>query len=133
VVEWKDKIVEVEKEKVVHERPTVSINSLKVTLIRVIDADTAVFDIELPLHLKMIDQHIRCTGYDGFELSEVNGLAAKQAFEDLLKDSDIYIIIDPKEKDNFGRILAAVFCRKNDKIIPVAEYMTSHSFSKPTK
>lgn len=133
IIEYKDRVVE--KEKIVEKKvaPTITVNALKVTLIRVIDADTAVFDVELPLHIKLIDQHIRCTGYDGYELSEVKGLAAKEAFENLLKDAEIFIMVDSKERDNFGRILASIFSRKNDKVIKISDVMIENGFAKESK
>jgi hypothetical protein len=81
IVEWKDKIVQVEKEKVVHERPTVSVNTVKVTVTQVTDGDTIHAEIELPLGVKLINQRIRCLGYDAYELSELKGPLDYDAWE----------------------------------------------------
>lgn len=133
--ELEAKVIEKEKvvEKIVKQTPTVSVDTLKLSLIRIIDADTFVADVYLPLSITLEDQHIRCLDYDGVELNDVKGLAAKNELESLLTDSDIFIMVGEQknERDSFGRILGRAYCRKQDKIIPVSEWMKSKGYSKP--
>lgn len=127
----KEKVVEVEK--IVKQTPTVSLNTLKASVVRIIDADTFVADLCLPLDITLEDQHIRCLGYDGYELSEVKGQAAKQELEALFKDGEIFIMVGEQKRDSFGRVLAQVYCRKQDKVISAESWMVEHNFVKPTK
>jgi hypothetical protein len=133
IVEWKDKIVQVEKEKVVHERPTVSVNTVKVTVTQVTDGDTIHAEIELPLGVKLINQRIRCLGYDAYELSELKGLDAKNELEAICKDGEVFGMTAEHTHDSFGRVLLRLFVRKNDKVIDVANDMTQRGFVKPEK
>lgn len=130
-----EKIVEkvIEKEKVVRDRPTIAVNSLRVIPIRVIDADTLYATVELPLSVTLVNQRIRCLGYDAYELSEVNGLAAKKEFETLLASGQAYGMTGDRPFDDFGRCLLSIYIRKDNEVISVADWMKEHKFVKPPK
>lgn len=129
------KVIEKEKvvEKIVKQTPTVSVDTIRVNLTSVTDGDTVKATLDLPLNVTLVDQRVRCLGYDAYELSEVNGLAAKEGLASLLEGGDIFGMTDRRSFDDFGRVLLHLYVRKNDKIIDVATWMQEQQFAKPPK
>ena len=135
--QWEPKTQVVEKEKVVEkivkQTPTVSVDTIRVNVTSITDGDTCRATLCLPLNVTLVDQRVRCLGYDAYELSEVNGLAAKEGLASLLDGGDVFGMTDRRPFDDFGRVLLHLYVRKNDKIIDVATWMKEHQFVKPPK
>lgn len=126
-----EKIVEVEK--IVKQTPTVCVDMIKVMVTSVTDGDTVRATLDLPLNVSLVDQRIRCLGYDAYELSELKGLEAKNELATLLADGEVFGMTDKDNFDSFGRVLLHLYVRKNDKVIDVAKWMEEHHFVKPNK
>lgn len=89
-------------------------------LIRVIDGDTVVLEIDLGFRCSIHDQHVRLLGVNTPELNGPNGLQAVDAklFTTLwFRDAPTVYIESyrDRELDSFGRILARVF-REGDPV-----------------
>lgn len=98
---------------------------------RVIDGDTIVGDIVLPWKVTLRDQHIRCLGYDAWEMRDLKGLAARKALVDLLKDGELYGSYDKdNDIDNFGRPLSYLYVKKGDTFTDIALYMENNGHCK---
>ena len=130
-----EKVIEKETivEKIVRQTPTVSVNTLRVIPTRIIDGDSLHCSIELPLSITLVDQRIRCLGYDAYELSELNGLSAKKELETLLDGAEVFGMTDKDQFDDFGRVLLHLYCRKGNQVIDIAKWMEEHKFTKPLK
>lgn len=89
-------------------------------LIRVIDGDTVVLEIDLGFRCRIHDQHVRLLGLDTPELhgpDALKGIAA-QMFTTTWFRSSATVYIESyrdQEQDSFGRILARVF-REGDPV-----------------
>ncbi|CUS39352.1 conserved hypothetical protein [Candidatus Nitrospira nitrificans] len=81
---------------------------------RVVDGDT----------IRVGGERIRLRGIDTPELSELQGPAAKQRLEELLRSGAIRI--EPHGRDVYNRLLADVFVNEQN----VAEILRSEGFSK---
>jgi endonuclease YncB( thermonuclease family) len=82
--------------------------------VRVVDGDT----------IRIGSQRIRLRGIDTPEMSELQGPAAKQRLEELLRGGSIRI--EPHGRDVYDRLLADVFVNGQN----VAEILRSEGFSK---
>ena len=107
---------------------TITGSQIPVKVIRVIDGDTYVADVELPLSVILQKQRIRCLDYDAYELSTPKGKEAKLELEKLLTDAHVYIILYGVERDNFGRILGKTFSVKGQDTIDIEQWMKEHGF-----
>jgi endonuclease YncB( thermonuclease family) len=87
---------------------------LSTLLVRVVDGDT----------IRIGSQRIRLRGIDTPEMSELQGPAAKQRLEELLRGGSIRI--EPHGRDVYDRLLADVFVNE----LNVAEILRSEGFSK---
>lgn len=128
VVEWKDKIVE--KEVVKEVAPTVSINSLRIVVEEVIDGSTLRGTVELPLGIHLVDQTIRCVGYETYVLTELKGLDAKNELALLVTDSECFGMTSTEARDSDGNILLTVYVRKQDQVISVGKRLEEKGFTK---
>lgn len=130
-----EKVIEKETivEKIVRQTPTVSVNTIKVMVDSVTDGDTIHASLQLPLNTTLVNQRVRCLGYDAYELSELNGLEAKNELASLLQDGEVFGMTGDRAEDNFGRVLLTLYVRKQDKVISVAKWMEEHKFTKPLK
>ncbi len=82
--------------------------------VRVVDGDT----------IRVGGERIRLRGIDTPEMSELQGPAAKQRLEELLRGGSIRI--EPHGRDVYNRLLADVFVNEQN----VAEILRSEGFSK---
>lgn len=82
--------------------------------VRVVDGDT----------IRVGDERIRLRGIDTPEMSELQGPAAKQRLEQLLRGGSIRI--EPHGRDIYDRLLADVFVNEQN----VAEILRNEGFSK---
>lgn len=130
-VEWKEKVVE--KEKIVEKEvaPTVSINSLHITVDEVIDGRTLKGTIELPLDVRLVNQTIRCVGYDTYDLTELKGLDAKNELAMLVEGADVFGMTGELSRDSEGNVLLTVYVRKNDAVVSVVDRLTEKMMIKP--
>ena len=87
---------------------------LSTLLVRVVDGDT----------LRVGSERIRLRGIDTPEMSELQGPAAKQRLEQLLRGGSIRI--EPHGRDVYDRLLADVFVNEQN----VAEILRNEGFSK---
>ncbi|MEK6785344.1 MAG: thermonuclease family protein [Nitrospirota bacterium] len=87
---------------------------LSTLLVRVVDGDT----------IRVGSERIRLRGIDTPEMSELQGPAAKQRLEQLLRGGSIRI--EPHGRDVYDRLLADVFVNEQN----VAEILRNEGFSK---
>lgn len=82
--------------------------------VRAVDGDT----------IRVGGERIRLRGIDTPEMSELEGPAAKQRLEQLLRSGSIRIV--PRGRDVYNRLVADVFVNERN----VAEILRSEGFSK---
>ena len=100
-------------------------------LIRVIDGDTARFDVDLGFHAH-IHVDVRFKGYNAPEISGKNkaaGAAAKAELETLLSGETVILTTEKSFQQTFARYLATVKVAKADGWVDVAEHMKSKGFN----
>lgn len=90
------------------------IKALSTLQVRAVDGDT----------IRVGGERIRLRGIDTPELSELQGPAAKQRLEELLRSGPIRI--EPRGRDVYDRLVADVFVNERN----VAEILRSEGFSK---
>jgi len=90
------------------------IQMLSTLQVRAIDGDT----------IRVGGERIRLRGIDTPEMSELDGPAAKQRLEQLLRSGSIRI--EPRGRDVYNRLVADVFVNERN----VAEILRSEGFSK---
>ncbi len=83
--------------------------------VRVVDGDT----------IRVGGERIRLRGIDTPEMSELQGPAAKQRLEELLRGGSIRI--EPHGRDIYDRLLADVFVNEQN----VAEVLSLEGYKKP--
>lgn len=76
-------------------------------VVRVIDADTIVCDLDLGWGVWRHSQHVRLLGIDAPELSTPEGKSAKAWLEGHLHVGD-YVAVISEKLDSFGRVLGWV-------------------------
>jgi len=97
-------------------------------LVRVIDGDTAEFDIDLGFKI-WIRRKVRIDGFDAPERRSPKGPAASKGLEQLLTFDGPEILLAPAKEGalmSFSRIVSRVFVDGRD----VAEIMTEAGFVK---
>lgn len=77
------------------------------TVVRVIDGDTIVVDIDLGLHMYRRNEHVRLFGVDCPERNTPEGKVAKARVEELLPVGTA-IQLTSEKLDKYGRMLATV-------------------------
>lgn len=82
--------------------------------VRAVDGDT----------IRVGSQRIRLRGIDTPEMSELEGPAAKQRLEQLLRSGSVHIV--PRGRDVYNRLVADVFINEQN----VAEILRNEGFSK---
>jgi endonuclease YncB( thermonuclease family) len=82
--------------------------------VRAVDGDT----------IRVGSQRIRLRGIDTPEMSELEGPAAKQRLEQLLRSGSVRIV--PRGRDVYNRLVADVFINEQN----VAEILRNEGFSK---
>lgn len=82
-------------------------------VIRVIDGDTFVADVLLPLDVTLRQQRIRLYGVDAPELREERGPEARDRLEHWLRLQP-NVLVELHGRDNFGRVLARVMVGGKD-------------------
>lgn len=100
-------------------------------LIRVIDGDTARFDVDLGFHAH-IHVDVRFKGYNAPEISGKNkaaGAAAKAELETLLSGETVILTTEKSFQQTFARYLATVKVAKAGGWVDVAEHMKSKGFN----
>lgn len=100
-------------------------------LIRVIDGDTAEFDIDLGFS---VHSHttVRFRGYNSPELhgpNKAQGQAAKEELVQLLTGESVIIKTDKLFSQSFARYLATVYVGKPDGWIAVSDHMKAKGFN----
>ena len=98
---------------------------------RVIDGDTADFDIDLGFHVH-IHLPVRFKGYNAPEISGKNkaaGAAAKKELETLLSGETVILTTEKSFQQTFARYLATVTVGKAGGWVDVAKYMTEKGFN----
>lgn len=98
-------------------------------VVRVIDGDTVVMNVDMGFHNYLMMQKYRLLGIDAPEIrgdEKEKGLVSKKALEDRLRSSD-QLIVHTIKTDSFGRYLALIFADgenisvwmiKNDYAVP---------------
>jgi len=97
----------------------------KIDVKSVYDGDTITADINLGLGIVLVDQKIRLLYIDAPEIKGLfknKGNKSKEYLMSLLKNQEVYLSLDPKEKerDSFGRILGILKIEDviiNDKMV----------------
>lgn len=104
------------------------------TLIRVIDGDTIVGNIDLGFNTIRMNQHIRLVDINTPEIRGEHkqlGLQIKQIVHNLLLDTSI--IIKSNDVDSFGRILAEVYYQPihSDEWINLNQQLLNEGYALP--
>ena len=103
-----------------------------INLIRVIDGDTIVADINLGFELTLSSQSIRLLGINTPEIrgsQKEEGKIVKQFVTSFLKDKEL--MIHSFDKDNFGRILADIFYFQDDEWLSLCDLLISLNMGEP--
>jgi micrococcal nuclease len=104
----------------------------KANLVRVVDGDTAYFDVDLGFNVR-VTLDFRLYGINTPEiigLTKVAGLAAKAELERLLGLGTVRIVSDKTEK--YGRYLATIFVKQaDDTELNVNEALVAGGFALP--
>jgi len=85
------------------------------SLVRVIDGDTVVCDVDLGFDVSLTKQKLRLYGINTPEsrtrdkAEKVRGLAAKNRLIEILSENDNKFLIQSHDKGKFGRILAEIW------------------------
>ena len=82
----------------------------KATLVRVIDGDTLVLNIELGDAVVLYERHVRLYDVHAFEHTTEVGRRESIALRDLFSDSKKPVAIELKGRDKYGRMLGVVWC-----------------------
>lgn len=94
----------------------------KCRVIRVVDGDTVILEIDLGFHIK-IERSVRLLGYNAPEifgkksLLEIagSGLRSKEQLEKILLESKNLLCKTELDKtDKYGRVLATLYANEND-------------------
>jgi len=78
-------------------------------VIRVVDGDTCVVDLDLGCHVTLKDRRIRLLKCWAPELSEPDGEAAKEALTNLVLTKHVIVRTELDKSDSFGRLLGELF------------------------
>ena len=92
---------------------------------RVIDGDTVVVDIYLPFSITLENERVRLLGYDAYEVKGKDkelGLLAKSTVEKLINNKRV-MLVTYGERDSFGRVLASVLFKKDNKWVSLGDYL----------
>ena len=98
---------------------------------RVIDGDTAIFDVDLGFGVHF-HADIRLKGYNAPELKgthRVAGKAAASELETLLTGETVILTTEKSFQQTFARYLAVVKVAKADGWVDVAEHMTKAGYN----
>lgn len=109
-----------------------NLHNYSINLIRVIDGDTIVADIDLGFNITLNSQHIRLLGIDTPEIRGASfnqGKAVKEFVADFLKDKKLRI--HSYKKDNFGRLLADIFYYQDDEWYSLCNLLISSEMGEP--
>lgn len=91
-------------------------------LLRVIDGDTYVFDVDLGTY-QHHHMHVRLRGWGAAELNSVTGVLAQAAAIAVLGDQTCSIVIETyKDHQTFGRFVADVWVNN----VPLSELLKDH-------
>ena len=78
---------------------------------RVIDGDTIVADVELPLGITLRDQRIRIASWNAPERGTPEGGEATELLREIVEANrwQLWIRIAPRERDQYGRVLGELY------------------------
>ena len=105
----------------------------KVNFLRVVDGDTFDVDIELGFGVILNKQRIRLKGIDTWESRTRNleekkkGLKAKEFTKEMLCNSE-EILIDSYGKGKYGRVLAEIFIKGEEKSLNELLIENGHAY-----
>jgi endonuclease YncB( thermonuclease family) len=100
----------------------------QVKLVRVIDGDTLVVDIDLGMDIWKLDQKVRVYGINCPELNTKIGKKVKAFVEQALADHRIVLL--SKEWDKYGRLLGEITAMKNDTSFDLAKILLDKKYAK---
>ncbi len=130
--------------------PAMAADLFKLEGVDLIDGDTVAFKVlNLPYNVAIVNRKIRDNSYDTWESRLVQrstgpevtdeeiakGKLAKEAFNNLLKDGDLFVMPPVKEPkfDSFGRLLGKLYIKQKDGVIlDVGKYMKENGHTRPT-
>lgn len=102
-------------------------------IVRVIDGDTIVLDLDLGCEVWLLNQHCRLLGINAPEKTggtKANGIASKEHLESLLKGHDTVVVRTIYDKKcTFGRLLVELFVHEDS----VNEEMVEDNFAERTE
>lgn len=102
-----------------------------VTLVRVIDGDTVVVDIDLGFGIRLAAQHLRLYGINAPELSTTDGHTSKNFLTELLHEKTVHIETHRQDdKDKYGRWLATLWIIQDDyERLNVNDYLVRSGYA----
>lgn len=83
-------------------------------IVRVIDGDTFVANIDLGLGIEARLRHVRLLGVDAPERGSAGGEESRTFARETLAGKKVRLVTAEKELDAFGRVLAAVKIERED-------------------
>lgn len=102
-----------------------------INLIKVIDGDTVIADIDLGFDIVLKSQIVRLNNIDApeihsdDEIEKKQGLISKQKLTELIINKSIILFVEKNYKDKYGRILGVLKC--SDVIIN--DYLIQHNYA----
>ena len=100
-------------------------------LIKVIDGDSFIADIDLGFDIVLKSQSVRLDGIDTPELhssdpvEQKQALLSKQALIDLISSSNLILQVSKNDRDKYGRILAIMISNG----VNVNEHLSLHNYA----
>lgn len=99
-------------------------------IIKVVDGDTIVCDIDLGMSVILRKQRIRFLFVDTPSIKTEDGKKCKLFLEDLLmkENQEIYIKTVKDRNDKYGRYLGEIFIKKGEEIINVNNIILENGY-----
>ena len=102
-----------------------------INLIKVIDGDTVIADIDLGFDIVLKSQIVRLNNIDApeihsdDEIEKKQGLISKQKLTELIINKSIILFVEKNYKDKYGRILGTIFVAT----ININDYLIQNNYA----
>lgn len=102
-----------------------------INLIKVIDGDTVIADIDLGFDIVLKSQIVRLNNIDtpeihsDDEIEKKQGLISKQKLTELIINKSIILFVEKNYKDKYGRILGTIFVAT----ININDYLIQNNYA----
>lgn len=102
-----------------------------INLIRVVDGDTIIADIDLGFDIVLKSQTIRLNNIDtpeihsDDEIEKKQGVISKQKLSELIINKSIILFVEKNYKDKYGRVLGTIFV----STININDYLIQNNYA----